>query len=253
MSVNVPSNTPASPESREDATGEPRTKGEPASSAVPPDTSPAEHDLSPLRSGRAWAILLGVTVLGLVIDLATKYWAFGTLAGDPVQVSREAVLAARGRLGGLIPYHEPTVVVPYLLELKLVLNPGAVFGMGAGKRWFFVSFTIAAVGFVLWLFSTWTRARDAWLHAAMGLILAGGIGNLYDRLKFACVRDFLHPLPGVELPFGWRLPWGGTEIWPYVSNVADAFLLIGIGILIMVTWRRGEPARVAPAGPSRAG
>jgi lipoprotein signal peptidase len=37
----------------------------------------------------------------------------------------------------------------------------------------------------------------------------------------------------VQLPFGWHYPWGGTEIWPYVSNVADLFLILGIGVLVI--------------------
>jgi signal peptidase II len=197
------------------------------------------------RSRRAWVIMLVVAVVGLVADLASKYAAFRHIAPQPVMVVRDEVIEARGRLGPLIPFHEPVVVVPHVLELKLVLNPGAVFGMGAGKRWFFVGFTLAAVGFVLWIFSSWTRPRDWLAHAAIGLVLAGGVGNLYDRLIYACVRDFLHPLPGVLLPFGWKLPWGEREVWPYVSNVADAFLIVGILVLMVQTWRAGGAGEMA--------
>jgi lipoprotein signal peptidase len=177
-----------------------------------------------LASPRAWAILIGVAVLGVAVDLASKAIAFATIAGAPVRVSREDVLFAseQGRsLSSLIPPHEPVVIGPKLLNLTLVLNPGAVFGIGAGKRWFFVAFTVGALALAIWMFGAWTRARDRWAHVAIALLLAGGLGNLYDRLVYACVRDFLHPLPGVDLPFGWRVPiTGGREVWPYVSNVA---------------------------------
>lgn len=177
-------------------------------------------------------MLVSVTVLGLVSDLLTKWWAFATVAGAPVTVTREEVLNARF-LGALIPIHQPVVVIPNILDFTLVLNPGAVFGMGAGRRWFFVVFTIAALGFGLSLFGRWTKPGDRLSHAAIGLLLAGGLGNLYDRVLFGCVRDFIHPLPGVALPFGWSWPWGGNEVWPYVSNVADLWLIIGIGILVI--------------------
>ena len=78
---------------------------------------------------------------------------------------------------------------------------------------------------------------------AIGLLIGGGLGNLYDRLKFACVRDFLHPLPRVRLPFGLTWPDGSTGIWPYVSNIADLFLLIGIGMLMWHIWRTDPPKK----------
>lgn len=193
-----------------------------------------------LRSGAAWAVLIIVTVLGLVSDLATKELAFAKIANAPVEVRRDDVLAAQreGRsLSNLVPQAKVTVV-PSVLDLTLVLNPGAVFGIGAGKRWFFIAFTAAALGLALWMFATWTRPRDFMAHAAIGLLISGGLGNLYDRIVFACVRDFLHPLPGVLLPLGWTMPMSGSrELWPYVSNIADLWLLVGIGMLMWYLWR----------------
>jgi signal peptidase II len=200
-----------------------------------------------LRSPGAWGVLLLVTVLGLAVDLASKAIAFAKIAGVPVTVSRERVMeiSTQGRtLSSLIPPHEPMVVVPKLLNLTLVLNPGAVFGIGAGKRWFFVAFTVGALGLAVWMFGAWTRGRDRFAHVAIALLLAGGLGNLYDRLMYACVRDFIHPLPGMDLPFGWRMPLtGGREVWPYVSNVADLWLLIGIAMLMWFLWRGGRATR----------
>ena len=128
-------------------------------------------------------------------------------------------------------------VINRVLEFTLVLNPGAVFGIGAGQRWFFVVFTVIAVVIALVLFVKWTHAQDWIAHTGFGLIIAGGLGNLYDRLVFACVRDFIHPLPGMKLPFGIKWPGGNPEVWPYVSNVADAFLIIGIMMLMVHAWR----------------
>lgn len=197
-------------------------------------------------SPRAWA-LLGVTVaLAIAIDIASKYLAFHHVAGAPVPVVREEVLAATPRLYLLIPPHEPMRVVPGLLDFTLVLNPGAVFGIGAGKRWFFAIFTLVVVGAATWLFANWTTARQRSLHLAIGLVVGGGLGNLYDRLVYACVRDFLHPLPRVHLPFGLRWPSGSTEVWPWVSNLADLFLIIGVAILAYAAFRAPSPANEAP-------
>lgn len=206
------------------------------------------------RCTRAWVFLLIATAVSLAADLVTKSIAFQSVAGSPVIVRREDVLAG-GQLGRLIPAHEPVVVIAQLLEFKLVLNPGAVFGIGAGKRVVFIAFTGAALAFGLWMFARWTRAKDRWAHVGVALLLAGGLGNLYDRLVFGCVRDFIHPLPGVQIPFGLSWPGrsgpGSTELWPYVSNVADLWLIVGIGLLLIHSWfDKHTPTAQRPTSPA---
>ena len=197
--------------------------------------NPAPRAFPTWRSPRAWTVVIAVTALSAALDLWSKAVAFERVAGRAVAVSREEVLATGPRgLSGLIPPHAPVRVVPGWLDLTLVLNPGAVFGIGAGQRWFFITFTVAACVAGLLMFARWTLPRQWSAHAGIGLILGGGLGNLYDRLQFACVRDFLHPLPGARLPWGWVWPWGGREVWPYVSNVADALLIVGVA---MLAWR----------------
>ena len=203
-----------------------------------------------VRSVRAWTVLVLISGFGLIADLWSKGWAFANVSTSPVQVSREQVLSSED-LWRLIPPHEPMSVMDRVLEFTLVLNPGAVFGIGAGQRWFFVIFTILAVVIALVLFVKWTHAKDWIAHAGFGLIIAGGLGNLYDRLVFACVRDFIHPLPGVQLPFGIKWPGGNTELWPYVSNVADAYLIIGIIMLMFHAWRMPEPLAPAEQTPAK--
>ena len=194
--------------------------------------------LSTLKSPRAWAWLIGTIFFGAITDLISKSIAFERVADVPVHINRTEVLN-EPNLGNLIPYHEPVVAISNLLEFTLVLNPGAVFGIGAGQRWFFIIFTLIAMIVATVLFAKWTKPRDWIAHAGFGLIIAGGIGNLYDRLLFGCVRDFIHPLPGVKLPFGITWPNGGSnEAWPYVSNVADLYLLIGIALLLIYTWKQ---------------
>jgi len=200
-------------------------------------SAPPSPDLTrSSRSVRAWSILLLTSAIGLWLDLWSKGYAFAHVAATPVVVLRDDVTRS-DELWRLIPPHEPVTVVDRLLEFTLVLNPGAVFGIGAGQRWFFVGFTIIAVVIAVVLFVRWTHAKDWMAHAGFGLIIAGGIGNLYDRLTFACVRDFIHPFPGVKMPFGISWPGGNDELWPYVSNVADAFLIVGIIMLMFHAWR----------------
>lgn len=204
-------------------------------------TDGAEH--APLKSPRSWAILLGMTGVGLVLDLWSKAWAFRTIADTPVRVIRDDVLRTEV-LSELIPRHAPQEIIPGLLDFTLVLNPGAVFGLGAGQRWLFVGFTVLAIGMGLWMFARWTTSRHWLAHLCLGLVFAGGLGNLYDRVVFGCVRDFIHPLP--------RAMIGSWEIWPYVGNVADKFLIIGIAGLMWHLWRTPDPQSEPPADESTA-
>lgn len=209
----------------------------------PPLARPFE---SAARCARSWFILLFTVVAALGVDLVTKYLAFQHVAGVPVVVVRDEVIqVGPARIQSLIPPHEPVTVVPWLLDFQLVLNAGAVFGAGQGKRWFFVTFTCFAMAFAFWMFARWTDRRDRLSHVAIGLLMAGGMGNLYDRMKYACVRDFLHPLPDAVLPFGLAWPSGERLVWPYVSNIADAFLILGIGVLVIKLWRADEPNKQA--------
>lgn len=206
------------------------------------------------RSRVAWAWLLVACVLSLGTDLASKEIAFRAVADAPVPVIREEVMRVKREIDPraitqeLIPRHTPRTVIPGVLEFQLVLNPGAVFGSGPGQRGFFIGFSVIALCFALAMFAKWTLAEDRWAHAGIGLLVGGGLGNLYDRLMHACVRDFIHPLPGAKWPFGWQVA-GSDELWPYVSNLADLYLLIGIGILLVHLWRRDKAAtrNAAPA------
>lgn len=209
------------------------------------------------RSRVAWLWLLAACLIALATDLASKEIAFRTVADAPVPVVREEVLRVKRDIDPraitqeLVPKHEPVTVIPHALDFQLVLNPGAVFGSGPGQRGFFIGFTVIALGFALAMFAKWTLAQDRWAHAGIGMLIGGGLGNLYDRLFHACVRDFIHPLPGVKWPFGWRL-LGTDELWPYVSNLADLYLLIGIGILLVHLWQRdrAEAERLRTAAAS---
>lgn len=225
-----------------------------ADAGTNPQTVPTHGVFRPASGSVAAWIWLGVVVLlSLVIDLVSKSVAFARVAGVPATIDRTEVVrltTAGESIQGLIPPHTPRTVVPSVLEFQLVLNQGAVFGLGAGKRWVFVCFTLVAVGLGLWAFSRWTDARDRLAHLSIGLVLGGGLGNVYDRLVFACVRDFLHPLPGVVLPFGWTWPNDPSgQVWPWVSNIADLFLILGVLGLMIAMWRMPRERETAAVSP----
>src|SRR5437879_10922058 len=108
-------------------------------------------------------------------------------------------------------------------------NHGALFGLGGeytvyANGIFATVSVIAALAIIFWSTRPST-ARDGWLCAALGLILAGTIGNLYDRMIFNGVRDLLY--------FYW------IE-WP-VFNVADCCLVCGAGLLLAQAFFGRQP------------
>ncbi len=175
---------------------------------------------------RAVITALIVTVVVIGVDLIVKALAFRFVAGAPV--SPESV-----------PAHEAVGVIPYILSLKLVENRGAVFGIGQGQRLVFVLVGVVAVIVVVIAFLR-SAAHRRFLHAALALILAGAIGNLYDRVMFGMVRDMLWLFPGVKLPFGLSWPGGADELYPWVFNIADVALLVGLAILMLGMYREDK-------------
>lgn len=205
------------------------------------------------HSTGAWLRLLAVLVIGLGVDLGSKAWAFRTVAGTPIVLDRQTLLADPD---WNVPHHAGVPALPWnLLEFQLVINRGAVFGIGANQRFFFIGFTVLALAAGLLVFGRYTRCDGRLAHVAIGMILAGGIGNLYDRIVFGVVRDFLHMLPDYSLPFGWTWPGGSPELFPWVFNIADSMLLTGMGLLILHMHRsekRQSSASVASASASAA-
>ena len=205
----------------------------PPTKSAPADTAGASVDVR--RAVRSPKAILGffiVVVSMLFADLYLKTWAFEHVAGTPVELSRDAMLEDPHGFWRAYP-HEPTVVIHYVLNLQLTTNTGAVFGMGKGGIPVFVGVTVLAV--VVIFVVLFRSPANAWpLHLSLALILAGALGNLYDRVKYAAVRDMLHMLPE-------------TRLWPWIFNFADAILMIGVGVIFVYTYLMDRDAKNAPS------
>lgn len=164
------------------------------------------------RSKLALATLLLVTALGLSLDLWTKSYAFRTL---------KVLVNDEGKVIGSERYP----VVPGWLRFEGQTNHGAVFGMGEGQLVLFLVVSAAAILFLLYLFAT--SGSQRLYHVILGMLLAGVLGNLYDRVQFGYVRDMIHALPGQV----W--PGTDTEIFPWIFNIADILLCTGVGAMLV--------------------
>lgn len=150
------------------------------------------------KAGRLtmWAIVVGL--LTVAIDQATKQWALSSL-GD----------GARRRLFG------------DLLGFELHFNPGAAFSFLTGSTWVF---TVVAAVVVLAL-PLWIRRTSSlpWT-ITLGVVWGGAAGNLVDRL----FRQ-----PGVGR--GHVVDFIAYGRW-FIGNVADVALVLGIVVIVVLTW-----------------
>lgn len=123
---------------------------------------------------------------------------------------------------GLVP-GEPVPILGDLLIFQLVFNPGAAFSFGVEFTWLF-TIALAAVAIAI-LVSTF-RIRSRGWAITLGLLLAGVLGNLTDRL----FRD-----PG--FPVGHVVDFISTPwLLPAIYNIADMFIvgsMITVAILVL--------------------
>ncbi len=158
-----------------------------------------------------WSIALG----GTAFDLASKSMIFARV-GEP-------------------PAASPVAVIPNILELRTSLNSGALWGIGSQLPYSSLIFAglsvIAAIVICYWLFVR-GAASNLVLTIALGLVMAGAIGNCYDRLVFGHVRDFMHfHVDSVNFDCA-------------IFNFADNMLVIGSATLVLYAIRpESTPAR----------
>jgi len=175
-------------------------------------------------------LFIVLVAAGLALDLATKSWIFAKLGPQ----------SAAGP--------DPIVLVRGVFGLTTNLNEGALFGFGQGKTALFAGLSVvAAAGVLIWL-TVGGAARDLWLTVALAAIMAGILGNLYDRLGLQGLVWQL-PDPRAGQPVYAVRDWLHFQIeaihfdWP-IFNLADSFLDVGAAMLFWhVIWRERKTSQ----------
>ncbi len=164
-----------------------------------PDNAMPATDSTVLAPGLGRQLVwLVLTVLVVVFDQATKYIADEVLS-----------------------YARPVEILP-VFDLMLVYNKGAAFSFlseaGGWQRWFFTALSAGvSVMLVAWLYRL--KRHETWVAIGLALILGGALGNLYDRVMFGYVIDF------VSLHY--------SEYYFPAFNVADSAISAGAIMLII--------------------
>ena len=127
---------------------------------------------------------------------------------------------------------DPVNILPFL-NIFFTLNSGAAFSFlnnaGGWQEWLFISVAVVVSVFLVVWQTKIVVTKDRWLKIALALVLGGTLGNLYDRVLYHQVIDF------IDFYFrSWHYP---------IFNIADAAISIGAVMLIIDIFRKGKRDR----------
>ncbi len=212
-----------------------------SASGEAPKADPVGGTRHAISSVAAVVIFLSVAVVSLAGDLLSKEYVFKSLLNDPDSLRQ---------LDELVEYVGPGLPAEKVLhqrifqrriipgmQFTLSTNPGVVFGLPM-PRWAVATATIITMGLVVLFFAT-SEARVRSVHVALAMILAGALGNLYDRLFSEVV------IPGVGTISHQVRDFidCGELYYPYIFNIADVLLVVGVGVLMLQWWILGRRAK----------
>jgi signal peptidase II len=165
-----------------------------------------------------------LAIVGLTLDLWTKHAVFSS----PRFLHGDEWWLWDGHVG-----------------IQKSLNEGALFGMGQGQIWIFAIFAfLAVIAIPIWLFR-FGAAEDFWLTTALGGIMGGVIGNLYDRLGLHQLTwDQFNPHRAGETVHAVRdwILFQATPQWVWPNfNIADSLLVVGAVFLFLRSFFMANP------------
>ena len=161
----------------------------------------------PIANIALWAIIFAC---GAAADLGTKQWIFAWK--------------------GLPGEQEPWWLWEGYIGIETAVNEGALFGLGAGMGTVFALLSIAAqIAILVWLF-VFKGIESRWLSIASACVMAGIVGNLYDRLGMWWQPGM--PTQWKSAVRDWILFRYHQYTWPNF-NIADSFLVCGAIMLFV--------------------
>jgi signal peptidase II len=182
----------------------------------------------PAEGAPSYLFLAIVSVVTLGVDLGTKQWAEHTLDMRPAMP-----------------------VIDKYVDFILARNKGGAWGLlqttsELVRRPFFLLVSALAIGFIVTLYSRLLPRQRA-LQWGLPLVLGGALGNVFDRIHYGWVIDFIDV----------HVTRGGIEHhWP-TFNIADVAICVGVALMAidMMIGKRtrpvktGEPFLDTPAIP----
>ncbi len=120
-----------------------------------------------------------------------------------------------------------SVPVLHFFNLTYLKNTGIAFGMGQNRNEIFIFASSAILFFLVILLRSWDRSNTVGVRdkISLALVIGGAVGNLYDRIAYGSVVDFLDF-------------YAGSYHWPSF-NVADSAICAGAFLLAVFSWKKG--------------
>jgi signal peptidase II len=173
-----------------------------------------------VRVGSSTNALQPISTAERSLAAGTRQWAalgaIATAAFAADQLTKQIVSSA-------LPLGDAVHVVGPL-SLHHVQNTGIAFGLFSRSTTIVIVLTALAVAWMLAFFAR-SGQRHPVLPVALGFVLGGSVANLLDRVRLGHVTDFLD------------LRW-----WP-AFNLADTFIVVGVGILFVALLAADRPHR----------
>ncbi len=192
--------------------------------------------------------LIVILVATVALDQVTKQMAHHELLEDAFHEKTDeypacgSIQEVMERERFIRRYRDNVAVIDGFFDLRYVENCASAFGlMGqvpeSFRFPFFLVVSILAVAFIPYLY-TKTPANQRLMLYALPFVLGGAVGNLIDRLVYRYVIDFIR----------WYVVIDGEEMqWP-TFNIADAAIVVGIGLMLLqMLPRRGKHEEVGAA------
>ncbi|OHC27681.1 MAG: signal peptidase II [Pseudomonadales bacterium RIFCSPLOWO2_12_59_9] len=136
---------------------------------------------------------------------------------------------------GALTLHQQITVIPDYFSWTLAYNTGAAFSFladAAGwQRWFFAAIALV-VSMVLVVWLKRLKAHETWLAVALALVLGGAIGNLFDRVAYGHVIDFI------------LVHWQNRWYFP-AFNLADSAITLGAILLALDMFKTQKSAELS--------
>ncbi len=150
-------------------------------------------------SSKRYILVFGAAAVSIALDQLTKVWAWNTLQGEPVR-----------------HYFND------MFRILFVQNEGAFLSLGAdlSDELRMLALTLLPVIILAFLLVYTLRSRtlNTWQVVAYSFIFGGGVSNIYDRILYGKVVDFMN--------------MGIGDLRTGIFNVADVFIMIGLFMLI---------------------
>ncbi|MGR3177113.1 MAG: signal peptidase II [Candidatus Anammoxibacter sp.] len=109
-------------------------------------------------------------------------------------------------------------LIPGILGIICSVNEGIAFGLFPSKGNALIYFTIFAIALIIWIYYQ-SEKSNTLNTIGLAIILSGATGNLWDRIVFHSVRDF------IDMHIG-------NYHWP-TFNVADMLICVGVGLVVL--------------------